>query len=144
MLRERQIADLALWQCVSGRLHSVNSAATSLFVLASAFRLGTARLQPSLSIWTPSLLLPQDNHVYDRHRPCKSDSIATNLTRIFFSAKNSCDQTSDLEVVKRARRTAPPLYPPTHNSVSQSHIILKFSSISTTSQQSMTEDFCSA
>ena len=78
----------------------------------SAFRLGT--IAAFLSVRTPSSLSPQvtQPRVYDHRRPCKSDSIATNLTRLFFPAKNSCDQTSDLEIVKEEDAPLRPLGPP--------------------------------
>jgi hypothetical protein len=41
-----------------------------------------------------------------------------NLTRLFFPAKNSCDQTSDLEIVKEEDAPLRPFVRQTHNPVS--------------------------
>jgi hypothetical protein len=143
MLQGHQIANLAFGNGYLG-IFTIIPLLCSLFLLTSAFQ---AWHNCSLSLSVRHTLITfatGHNHVYDHRRPCKSDSIATNLTRLFFPAKNSCDQTSDLEIVKGGK---------THRSVpfvrqrithSQTHIILKLSSISITSEQSMTEDFCSA
>lgn len=122
MLQERQIANLAFGNGGIWTSSLSNSAATFPFSSwLSAFRLGT--IAAFLSVRTPSLLSPQvTTTIYDHRRPCKSDSIATNLTRLFFPAKNSCDQTSDLEIVKEEDAPLRPLGPPNAiTQVSESH-----------------------
>ena len=121
MLQERQFANLAFGNGVSGHLHSAIPLLRSLF-RAGLVRSGLARLQPSFRSDTLTTFVTRSQ---PRLRPAVALTrvIASRptLTRLFFPAKNSCDQTSDLEIVKEEDAPLRPLRPPTHNPVSESH-----------------------